>query len=113
MVSRCINPHCAVHWNLFGASAFGAGALYAFEKSKTDHPPHRKEYIWLCASCATRLTLETDAAGVVVVTPHSRARAASRSDGPSDLRLVFRSTWVLLPADTGFWTQGAQINKRL
>ncbi len=102
MVSRCVNPRCVVQLNLFGA-----GALYALEKTKTIRSSRHREYIWLCASCATRLTLQTDADGNVVVIPQSQTRSFPRSDVTSDLRLVFRSTWVPLLTASSIWKKGA------
>lgn len=94
MTSRCVNPQCAAQWELFGA-----GALYAFERRKTAHSSRQRKYIWLCAFCANRSTLETDATGNVMVVPQTSAGTSAQSD----LRLVFRSPGVplLLISDVG------------
>jgi hypothetical protein len=104
MSSRCVNPQCAAQWDLFGA-----GALYVIERRKTAHSSRQREYIWLCASCAESSTLQTDATGNVVVVPQTRARNFARSDNTGDLRLVFRSTGVPLPLNSGVRKQSASM----
>jgi hypothetical protein len=106
MASRCVNPQCAVPWNLFGA-----GALYAVEMTNPAHSPRCKEYIWLCASCAAHLTLRTDAgwscSGDTTV-KNSIPPATRRHAG---LRLVFRSTWVRLPMKSMIRKQTISTNR--
>jgi hypothetical protein len=102
MVSCCVNPQCAMQSKLFGA-----GALYALEmKIKTVRSSHRKQYVWLCASCAAGWTLQTNSVGNVVVTTRSKVPSFTRTHASGGLRLVFRSTGVPLPTTSNCWKQG-------
>jgi hypothetical protein len=73
MVSKCANPPCSASFRYFRE-----GRLFEIEVT-ADHikgpvdaqrKPHRKvEYYWLCSSCATKLTVKTDAERGVVTVP--------------------------------------------
>ncbi len=105
MISTCVNPECIEELNVFGASA-----LYALEKSATIDVPRHTEYFWLCASCVARFTVQTDAAGNVIVVPGSEAPASRRFTSAGHPRLVFRSTSVPLPIAGSIWKQDLHLN---
>ena len=98
MTKRCANPQCLV-----SCDAFGAGALYALQKVSTVRSSRRNDFLWLCVSCSARSVLATDADGNVVVLPKTKSLASLRSDGRHNIRLIFASTYVLLPTHTTIW----------
>jgi len=74
MLSKCANPSCTASFRYFHQ-----GKLFRMEVenpnpdeavlTRTGKHVRRMEFFWLCDRCATRMTLEHDSNGRVLVKP--------------------------------------------
>ena len=68
MVSNCANPRCAGIFRYLHQ-----GKLFQFEASREVQDPNQIERFWLCASCASTMTLvresHTDEIAIVLLKP--------------------------------------------
>jgi hypothetical protein len=68
MVSKCANPNCKTPFRYFRE-----GKLFHIEAAKLavntndKKPSHKFENFWLCAECASTLTVTVERKGIVIV----------------------------------------------
>ncbi len=85
MVSKCMNPRCSARFQYLGRGRLFCVDFAAVEKksvlpAKKAVTPIRSreravEYFWLCAICASTLTIEPDDVGEVRIVPLQRGEA--------------------------------------
>ena len=85
MVSKCMNPRCSARFQYLGRGRLFCVDFAAAERKsllpakKAVTPMRTRErsvaYFWLCAICASTLTIEPDDAGEVRVVPLQCAEA--------------------------------------
>lgn len=82
MLSKCANPSCNAPFQYLRE-----GRLFKFDQQQVEHagprlvtskkPVRRVEHFWLCADCATRLTVAYDRTKGVYVSPLRRLAAVA------------------------------------
>ncbi len=85
MIATCANPACNVPFVYFrSGKIFVLEANAVDPKSRTNAPPRRIEYFWLCGKCSPTMQLMRTTDGAVSVCQRLRPSDPSRA-----LRIVF------------------------